>query len=47
MIDEDITLAENVSYWLNNRTFKKMADAVGAKKGSKERTYMLQNLIDL
>lgn len=47
MIDEDIALANRVSFWLNNRTFKRMADAIGAKKGSKERTYMLQNLIDL
>ena len=47
MIDEDIDLASRVSFWLNNSRFKNIADRMNAKKGSKERTYMLQNLIDL
>ena len=47
MIDEDIDLANRVSFWLQNKSFRDIADRIGAKKGSKERTYILQNLIDL
>lgn len=47
MIDEDIALANRVSFWLHNKNFKRNADAINAKKGSSERIYMLQNLIDL